>query len=930
MKKFLTNKLFFLTLFSIVTFHIYAIDETLFKPKTNDEALFLRRIAEFWQDGEMEIAKSQLENYISTNQNSSLIDSLYALLGNLYMKEKNYSKAISCFENIKAEEIKDKVAINLLASLYNMKWYKRLIDECEVYSKKVDDSLKQKINYLQAMSIYNIANETSDKNESTKLLNTSKEKFEKLLDSSFATQAKEYLSQVHKILNDYETASNYFLQLADKDLSKQDDYLFQAALLQAHFDKEKALTTFNKILESQTSSKAQEATYNKLILLYEMARFEEITAQKDFFLSKVSNEKISLTNFFVGRSYFKLKDYENASLFLQNALKSENKTTPQMKLAHIMLMQSAFHTNKIEIYNTTFDEFSKLFPKDEELFECSFAKALLSKNNEKYELAKQEFENIMQTFEKSKENEKFIYEYAHLLFTISDTTNSKAYFKQFLEKYPQSDLIKSCYSFIVDCSIKDLNKNLNTEEVVNIKKTLVSEINTLLQKDNLFNKKEKAQYSILLAKTNFDLANYDLCLNLLQNLLKEDCQELSINNTSFLEKHELAEINLLIAFCHKYLTQDLNEFIRYAQKSLELSDNTKNHFSTFINLFNSYLSLAKENEGINENHLDKAANYLFSAYELKADEINKTNLTWLANHYINKIKNYLNANYKNKVQDNPQILTYTKNATNVLKFLNATPSENFEELLSKLSYLENIQNNLLEEENILEKLTQTYKTNLEKPFTYLEETIYRLAKNYEFQNMTDKAIALYNEFLPHFKKESPFLGAAQLHQSRLIVSTISKENFNSTNKELEKIITSLKTISLQRHLENEPTHLEAALDYVDIVCYMEKSDSWDKRLFLLGRLKDSFLSEEDVISKDYKTMRGLIQDKDRLFTAYMNIVDAEKLLCLGYIEKNVEQVKKAKEILTKMNEENLIVTSYIENRIQKTMKLIEEFKIEEK
>lgn len=929
MKSFFINKLFFLILFNCFFSQVFSIDDSLFKPKTEDEALFIRRVAEFWSDGEMEIAKFQLENYIANNPNSSLIDSLYALLGNIFMNEKNYSKAISCFDNIKSDEIKDKIAINLLASLYNMKWYQRLIDDCDYYSKKVDGELNQKIGYLQALAFYNKSIETTDKTDHDKLLDLAKTKFEQLLESQFSNQSREYLSQIHKSLNNFEIASNYFLQLAEKDVMKEDEYLFQAALLQSHFDKEKALNTFNKISEL-SSTKAQEACFNKLILLYEMERYEDILSQKDVFLQKIASEKIHLANFFIGRSFFKLKNYEDSCIYLENALKTENKTTEQMKLAHVMLLQSAYHLNKCDLFNKTFDEFIALFPQDEQLFECYFAKALLNKNNEKCDIAKDEFEKISQTFEQSKENDKFIYEYAHLLFLIGDTENSKIKFNQFIEKFPNHELLKSSLTFIIDCSLKNLQKNLTPEESLKIKKILVEEIKTLLQKETLFSKKEKGQYIFLLAKTYFDLSNYDLCLNLLQNLLKEDSQELSINNVSFLEKPDLAEINLLVGFCHKYINEDLNEFIHFAQKSLELSENTKNHFSTYINLFNSYLALSKEKEIINESHIEKAANYLFNAFELTPSEINKSNLIWLTNHYLTKVKNHLNTNYKNKIEDNLLILTSTKNATSILNFLITNPEDNFEEFTSKLAYLNKIQNNLIEEENLLEKLVQTYRFSPEKSYKYLEETIFELAKNYENQNMNLKAIALYNEFLPIFKKESPFKPSSLLHLSRLQLTTISKDNFESTNKDLEKIITTLKTISLQRNLENEPVHLEAALDYVDVVCYMERNDSWEKRLFLLGRLKENFYSEDDVISKDYKTMRDVLKEKDKIFNAYMNLVDAEKNICLGFLEKNSAQLKQAKEILLKISEDNLIVSDYLDKRIKKNLKSIEDFKIEEK
>ncbi len=929
MKKFFIAKLFFLISLNCIFFQIDANEDSLFKPKTEEEALFLRRVAEFWQDGEMEIAKFQIENFISNNPSSCLVDSLYALLGNIFMNEKDYSKAISSFDNIKTQDIKDKVAINLLASLYHMKWYQRLIDECEFYAKNVDGELKQKITYLQALSYYNKALETNDKNENNNLINKAKTKFEELLESQFANHAREYLSQIHKNLNEFEKASFYFLQLAEKDFSKEEDYLFQAALLQAHFDKEKALNTFNKISET-TSSKAQDASFNKLLLLFEMQRFEEITNQKDLFLNKIAPEKLPLANFFIGRSFFKLQDYENSCVYLENALKMEDKTCEQMKLAHIMLMQSCYLLNNCELYNKIFESFISLFPQDEQLFESYFAKALLYKNNGKYENAKDEFEKICKTFEKSNENDKFIYEYAHLLFLIGNTQDSKIKFKQFIEKYPNHELVKSCLTYIINCSLKDLQNKITQEESTNIKKTLTSEIESLLQKESMFTKKEKGQCVFLLAKTYFDLSIYDQCLNLCQNLLKENSHELSINNESFISKEEMAEIYLLIGFCHKYINEDLNEFIHFAQKSLELSENNKNHFSTYINLFNSYLSLAKENQTVNENHLDKAANFLYNAYELCPNEINKNNLIWLTNHYLNKIKTYLNANYKNKIDGNPQISLFCKNATAILKNLIKDSEENFEEFASKLAYLLNAQNNIKEQQCLLEQLLQNYRFHPEKSYKYLEESIFELAKNYENQNINDKAIELYLEFLPIFKKESPFKSLAMLHLARLQLSTITKENFVPTNKDLEKILSSLKTISLQRNLENEPVHLEAALDYVDVVCNMEKNDSWEKRLFLLGRLKENFCSEDDVLSQDYKNMRVLLKEKDKIFNTYMNLVDAEKLMCQGFLEKNNEQLKQAKETLLKINEENLIVNDYLENRIRKNMKLIEDFKFEEK
>lgn len=219
----------------------YADENPLFNPQTQEEALFLRRIAEFWQDEEFEIAKYQIENYMIEHPKSHMIDSLFAILGNIHMNEKNYSKAVSAFENIKDEDVKDKIGVNLLSSLYHLKWHSRLIDECNYYVTRVDGELKDKITYLRAISLYNKSLDLEDQNEINELIAKSRDDFEALLDTKFENQAREYLSQIHKALNDFEKASECYMQLSVSDPTKKDEYLFSAAILQAHFDKEKAL-----------------------------------------------------------------------------------------------------------------------------------------------------------------------------------------------------------------------------------------------------------------------------------------------------------------------------------------------------------------------------------------------------------------------------------------------------------------------------------------------------------------------------------------------------------------------------------------------------------------------------------------------------------------------------------------------------------------
>ncbi|MFA6118288.1 MAG: hypothetical protein WCT85_04345 [Parachlamydiales bacterium] len=924
MLRFFSKNCLYFLLFISSAFSLNSNENPLLNTSNEEETLFLRRIADFWQDGELEIAKFQIESHFKENPKSPLNDSLFAILGNIYLNEKNYSKAVSCYENIKSVDIKDKIATNLLEGLYNLKWHTRLIEECNNYIDKVDDSLKQKIIFLQALSYYDKATEINDETEKNQNFNLSKSKFELLLDSKFQNESREYLSQIHKKLNDYQAACKYYLDLAEKDPQKKESYLFQAALLESTFDKEKAIKTFDEII-SLNPNNAADAAYNKLILLFDMKKYDSIILDKNKFLSIVKSEKHPLINLFIGKSFFYSNDFQNAIDHLQKSLAVEDKTSNEFKIALLMLIQSAFNLNNIEVFNNAFEEYASKFPNDENLFENYFAKAVIIKKNEKLSEAKELFEKISKDFKESENNEKFLFEHAHLLFLMNDVENSKIKFKELLQKFPNQELAKPSHSYLINLIILQIQKEESSENKNFLRNSLICEIQSVLEKESLFSQKEISEYQFLLSKTYYDLENYEQALSLLKNILKINEQ-----NPELFSKNRLSEINLLTAFCHKNINENLNEFIHFAKIALDLSEDKTNHFVTYLNLFNSYLSLSKKGDLVDENNLLNAALYLYKAYEHSPKQVIKENLLWLSDYYSNLVHKYMSENYKNSLVASLENTTYCQRAITILKDLILENDENFESSSVKLSYLYKFQDNINEAKKIITSLIETYRQNPEKPYKHFEECVYLLATIYDNENLKDQALCLYQEFFNNFKQENPFKSKASLHYDRLQLSNISKENFSPDNKELEKIISSLKTISLQKNLENEPTHLEAALDYVDVICSMEGANNWKKRLFLLGRTKENFISQDNLVSQDYQTLKSSSKDKEKIFNSYINLIDIEKYISLGYLEKNDSHIKKAAALLEEMNTKDFICTKFLENRVNKNLKLIEDFNFEKK
>lgn len=68
--------------------------------KSEDESLFLNRIADFWEEGEYQIAKNQIHEFLALYPNSPFADSLSSALGDLFLREKNYPSALEYYAKV--------------------------------------------------------------------------------------------------------------------------------------------------------------------------------------------------------------------------------------------------------------------------------------------------------------------------------------------------------------------------------------------------------------------------------------------------------------------------------------------------------------------------------------------------------------------------------------------------------------------------------------------------------------------------------------------------------------------------------------------------------------------------------------------------------------------------------------------------------------
>ena len=88
---------------------------------SQEEALFMRRILEFWKDRDIALVRSQILQFQHEYPQSDYNDSLRVILGDIFWQEKDYDKALRAYAAICTPACRAKVIGNQLDCLYHLK-----------------------------------------------------------------------------------------------------------------------------------------------------------------------------------------------------------------------------------------------------------------------------------------------------------------------------------------------------------------------------------------------------------------------------------------------------------------------------------------------------------------------------------------------------------------------------------------------------------------------------------------------------------------------------------------------------------------------------------------------------------------------------------------------------------------------------------------
>jgi tetratricopeptide (TPR) repeat protein len=492
-----------------------------------EEALFLNRIADFWEEEEYTIARNQIHEFLALYPNSSSSDSLSSALGDLFLKEKNYTKALDSYEKIIDAKVTARIFPHKIQCYYALKAYDKLATECENYLQTTDDL---QITYYLAIALYQQCLVAEEKEN---FISRATPYFEKLFTSSLKGQIAAPFAHLLCLQKNFPKAAEIYLE------TQTHDSLFQAALIQAEYDKELSLKTFESIKNSKP-----ESAYNCLVLSFDLQKYEEIINSKDSILQTIPHARLPMAHLFFGRSFLALQRYTEAVCEIEKYIAEQSQTSDTLHAALLTLLDASLKTKDLKVVDESLSKIASFYPDDDSILKGKFSKALILRESNEFEKAMSELEALPKT-------KDVLIELIYLCNQIKDWTKAREYSLLALSQDPDNQILKNYFIHSVTALA---NANIDG------KKQLIEDL--------------KNVSSYLVAKTLFSLREYQQALPLL------------------LEQSESEDVFLMIALCYRDGFKDLPSFCYYAEKAPLTGELHSALYNAYISLGNTELAVS--------------------------------------------------------------------------------------------------------------------------------------------------------------------------------------------------------------------------------------------------------------------------------------------------------------------------------------------------
>lgn len=842
---------------------------------SDEEAFLVRRIAEFWKDGDFDIVKDQIKDFLVRYPHSNSGDLLKGILGDLYLQEKEYRSALERYDEVSEPGVKEKIHLNKLQCYYELHNFAQITSEALPYMHTQPESFEERIDefhFLVAEGFFHQVFETNDPVLKEEFLLLAEPHYEKLQGSVYADSSLFSLAEINRLLGRAQKAAGIYANLAKKYPSDQEELQFQVASMEALFDKHKAIESFGELAKT-SNTRGVEAAFNQMVIYFQLDEFSRALDLHEDMLSALPETQKPLYHYIVGKSHFSLSDYHSAARSMQTFLEYQTEDTPLHKNSLLILMTSAAQTDNEALFDQTLTQFKSAYPYDDELPKALFMHALICKEQGNFSKMGERLEYLVVNHPQFEDRESLLFEYGIYCHDMERWKDCYNTFTSYLGEYNDSPRNVSARKFFISSSLHLLKAGSEDSPEAYSVKQLTKDLEMALEGENLFSSKERAQYRLLYAKALFSISNFEKSLEMIDSL--EDFA----NEANF-----LAEVYYLRSEANHQLNKNPMAFYEPMEKAIELNPDLGENSAVHLQLYNSYISHVKilmnepSSDELVEALYDKAAKHLYTAFSHESSHIKLENRLWLANYYYTKAKdlelfNSSGSNFLTAMELYEKILM-EPNAKNLAEI---TPESLFiEQEALKYAELLGYANQAEEKVRVLRHLAQAQNAHPDWGWHRKNEALLELARSYEALSDLENALETYS-FLQK-TNDSGYSALATYHASKIRFDLLDQEERLETNNEVRIILNELKELQIRKNPLSEPLHLEAGLEYASIRSRIaDEEKQADRYIFFLGRLREDFESPADPLAIEYKNKLSNTPEKKQLYDAYMKYIDAELL-----------------------------------------------------
>ncbi len=782
------------------------------------EALALRKITEYWREGNFRNAQTQILDYLSNYPESEYINELYAMLGDLYFQEKNYDAALATYDKISSRACKECTSLRKMETLFILGRYDELIDWSQKYPIRKESSEEnyQRYSLLRAESLYRIAIETKIAEEQKAMAAKALEAYRQVpLDTSHHIELA--IAHLFALTGDVDQASQQYLRLAGLIPEKQEELLFRAATLLTNSDPAQSLDIFQKVIARQGDFLSS-ALFNRLTLLYRQKNYTQFIAEYERNNSALNEEQNGSLLFCRCIALFHMDRYTESVAPLQALIQTDRLSNLQTRQALLSLFFCAQKTNDLELINTALPLWSARLLLDEGYLRGLFAKAQIALGKKEAAVACETLREILERFPACEERETVLFHYAQSLALTQNWATAREMFQKFLEEFAASPSRPLAWQHLIFCSSQLLKESSSTSDKEALKACLVLDLKYALSSNPPLDGETARVYRRAAAQLCFELGQHREALAFAEEYLR-----------SYPEDLDKQSMRLLAVACYAALHSPAEILIALAEEALVHETDSAIQARIRLQLFNAYLSSAGEAPDA----LAHAAEHLLTVYQTKGAPIKRENLLWLADYILTKNGSEFG---KMSIEILEEALQFDGKQFAKADDLDSSLLEGYALRLSSL-YEQQMQAE--KSHTLLSALVQFADANAGASWQQRRHVIFSLAQTKEKLGQTAEALSLYSRLIDDaaFASSSYYRRAAILRRAQLQYASLPLEEKKGETPVVLAVLDTLKELQITKNIHSEPIHLEAALEYALIRSSSEDRDEQvTKFLFYLEKM----------------------------------------------------------------------------------------------